>query len=269
MAKPADHLDWRKLLEEALTAPGDLGRVYTRFHDYSLTNMMLFRIQGLREPVASYQTWKSVGRQVVRGARAKEVIVPQFAKEAPPEPKEGESLDEQRERVARLVGFKVVNAVFGLSDTEGPELPPLAAPGWDTAQAERKLGVKQVPFTSADGNLQGYSIGLEYAINPVAVNPEKTRFHEWGHMILGHTTAGPRGQRVPHRGIREFEAESTAYLVANELGVMTEETAAVSRGYVQWWLDGEQPPEQSIPQVFRAADAILRAGRLALVESDA
>lgn len=259
MAKSADRLDWKKLLEEALTAPGDLGRVYTRFHDYSLTNMMLFRLQGLREPVASYQTWRSVGRQVLRGAKAKEVIVPVLVSEKPPE---DETREEQRERVARLVGFKVVNAVFGLADTEGPELPPVQMPRWDLDKALSKLGITEVPFDSMDGNLQGYSYGLNYAINPVAVNRKRTTVHEVGHIVLGHTMPLRPGERLHHRGIREFEAEATAHLVLNELDQLDEETAAHSRGYLQHWTRNEQVPELSIRQVFRASDAILKAGRV-------
>lgn len=48
----------------------------------------------------------------------------------------------------------------------------------------------------------------------------------------------------------------------NELGLMTDELATVSRGYVQWWLNNETPPEQEIRQIFRGADVILKAGRV-------
>ena len=167
-------LDWPKLLDEALTAPGDLGSTYSRFHDYSLANMMLFRMQRLFEPVAPYKRWASLGRHVVKGARAKEVIVPVIINEAPAE----ETLDEKRERVARLVGSKVVRAVFGLSDTEGPDIPPVPTPGWDLQTALSKLGVREAPFDNPNGNLQGWSHGLEFAINPIAVNRTKTTFHK-------------------------------------------------------------------------------------------
>ena len=66
-----------------------------------------------------------------------------------------------------------------------------------------------------------------------------------------------------HRGVMEFEAEATSYLVMNELELMDEETASHSRGYIRHWLQDEQPPEKSIQRVFRAADAILRSGRVA------
>ena len=260
---PETKVDWPKLLDEALTAPGNLGNVYSRFHDYSITNMLLFLMQGIREPVASYSRWKSLGRQVVRGARAKQVIVPVLVNEQPPEEEElEEPIEEKRERIARLIGFKLINGVFALSDTDGPELAPKAARGWDLQTALDKLGVHEVPFNNTNGNLQGYSHGLEYAVNPIAVNRDKTIFHELGHIVLGHTLGRALVGAEMHRGIREFQAEATAYLCMNELELMDDETASHSRGYIRHWLGVEQPDDKAIQRVFRAADAILRAGRV-------
>src|SRR5258708_23040770 len=107
MAGEPKKIEWQQLLDEALTAPGSLTGVYDRFHDYSLTNMFLFMMQGIHEPVASYSRWKSLGRQVVKGAKAKEVIVPVLVNEPANAPEiEGvksdeEPHEEQRERVAR------------------------------------------------------------------------------------------------------------------------------------------------------------------------
>ncbi len=255
-----EQLDWQGLIQEALTAPGNLAGVYDRFHDYSLANMLLFRMQGIREPVASFSRWKSLGRHVVRGARAKEVVVPVLINElAPPDE---EPVEAKRERVAKLIGFKVVRAVFALSDTDGAEMVPQPTPGWDYQQALTTLGIREVPFEDVRGNLQGYSIGTEIAINPIAVRPTKTRFHELAHVVLGHTLPHTLDDYATHRGIKEFQAEAVAYLAMNELGQLDDETAASSRGYIQHWLADEHPPDKSIQQVFTAADRILRAGRM-------
>jgi hypothetical protein len=61
----------------------------------------------------------------------------------------------------------------------------------------------------------------------------------------------------------EFQAEAVAYLAMNELGQLDDDTASWSRGYIQHWLRDEQPPDKAIQQVFRATDAILKAGRAA------
>lgn len=261
-------VDWSQLMEEALTAPGNLGNTYSRFWDYSLTNELLFFMQGVHEPVASYSRWKRLGRQVVRGSKAREVIVPIVIPEPAPEDEETpqEKPEEKKEPIARIIGFKVVRAVFGVSDTTGKELPDVPTPGWDLQQALGKLGIREVPFESTNGNLQGYSHGLEFAINPVAVNRLKTTIHELGHIVLGHTLPHHYEEYQTHRGIMEFQAEATSYLVMNELELMDEETASTSRGYIRHWLGEERPPDQAIRQVFVAADRILRAGRVAPLE---
>lgn len=249
-------------MDEALTAPGSLGDSYNRFHNYSLTNNLLFLMQGVHEPVASYKRWQSLGRHVLQGAKAKEVIVPLLVKAPSPEPApEGETIEQKRERLSRLIGFKVVRGVFALSDTDGKDVPQAPIPGWDLKQALDKLGIRQVPFDEMNGNIQGYSRGLDIAINPVAAHPEKTLFHELGHVVLGHTMPHSLGEYATHRGLKEFEAEGTAYLTMNELNLMDDETAEHSRGYIQHWLHDDQPPEASIRHVFRGAEAILRAGR--------
>ncbi len=77
-------------------------------------------------------------------------------------------------------------------------------------------------------------------------------------MTRGHH----HDEYVLHRGLMEFEAEGMAYLIMNEFNLLDDETASHSRGYIWYWLQDEQPPEKSIQRVFRAADAILRAGRI-------
>jgi antirestriction factor ArdC-like protein len=250
-------LEWSQVLETALTSPGNLYDTYSRFHDYSLGNMMLFRSQGVYEPVASYQTWKRLGRHVQRGQRAHDVIVPVMTNETVPD----EADEAKRVRIARLIGFKVIPAVFGYSQTTGPEIPPRLTPGWEPDRALEKLGIREVAFDQTNGNLQGYSVGVEFALNPMAVNTTKTRFHEMGHIVLGHTVTHHYEEYQTHRGVMEFQAEAAAYLVMNELGVLDERTAEISRGYINHWLGEEQPPDRAIQQVFTAADRILKAGR--------
>ena len=137
-------------------------------------------------------------------------------------------------------------------------------PEWDADTALEKLGITKVPFRKNDSHIQGYAHGREIAINPFAVHPSNALFHELAHIMLGHTVPERLAEYQEHRGIMEFEAEGTAYLVSNELGQLPEEQASVSRAYIQGWLKGEKPPERSIRNVFTATDSILKAGRLAI-----
>lgn len=243
------------MLDEALTAPGNLHGVYDRFYSYSFFNQLLLRMQGLREPVATYKKWAELGRQVLKGSKAKEIIRPIFSR-----PK-----DEREEPV--LIGFTPVRCIFGYSETEGEELPPVQLPEWDADIALAKLKVRRVPFTELNGNIQGASRGKEISINPVAANPAKTLIHELGHVVLGHTLPESITEYSTHRGIQEFQAEATAYLTMKELDSLDEITADRSRAYVQGWMANEPPPDAAIRQVFGAVDVILKAGRVAVVDA--
>jgi antirestriction protein ArdC len=252
-------LDWREMINTALTMPGNVGNTYNRFYSYSYTNQVYLMMQGVTEPVATYKRWQQLGRQVQRGSKAKEIVRPLIF----------EQKDEAGHVTERKVRFKPVKCLFTVSETDGDPLPPFEAPEWKYERALGALGITEVPFRVMDGNTAGYSYDRNVAINPVAVNPNKTRIHELGHITLGHTQPDGMELYKTHRGPMEFQAESTAYLVMNELEMMTETEASESRGYVQTWLRGYEPPSDTlIRQVFNATDTILKAGRAALGEVD-
>lgn len=227
-----------------------MGNTYNRFYNYSLRNQLLLRMQGVHEPVATFKGWQALSRQVIKGSRAKAIMRPLFRTVA----------DEHGQEDERLTGFKMVNCIFGLSDTEGDDLPPVEPRMWDKDQALAKLAIAEVPFDSLDGNTAGHSHGREFAINPVAKYPVKTRFHELGHIVLGHTTPDGLKEYQTHRGPMEFQAEGTSYLVMHDLDMTEHFDPGESRAYIQHWLDGERPGEELIKPVFTAADRIIRAG---------
>ena len=54
-------IDWAKIIETALTAPGNVGNTYNRFYEYSFLNQMYLLMQGVHEPVATWARWKAIG----------------------------------------------------------------------------------------------------------------------------------------------------------------------------------------------------------------
>lgn len=66
------------------------------------------------------------------------------------------------------------------------------------------------------------------------LSPAQTALHEAAHVFL-HADEEP-GEYAAHRGIKETEAESVAYVLAGLLGL---DTAAYSIGYVAGWADGD------------------------------
>lgn len=243
--------NWAELIEHALTVPGSLGNTYNRFYDYSFFNQLLLYMQGVREPVATYKRWQALGRQVQKGSKAKTIMRPLFKKE---------KADDGTEE-SRLIGFKYVKCLFTVSETEGNELPPPEIRSWQPELALANLNIEEVPFTLIDGNTAGYSIDRKLAINPVAPYPIKTLMHEMAHIVLGHTTPDQTSEYMQHRGLFEFQAEATAYLVMNELDLLEFMNASESRAYVQGWLKGETPDDKVIRKVFGATETILKAGR--------
>jgi antirestriction protein ArdC len=261
-------IDWCATLAEALNAPGALGSTYGRFYNYSFLNQIRLLMQGVAEPVATYNRWQELGRQVRKGSKARVVLAPVMVSR---EAKDGNGnvvvgSDGKPRRHQILVGFRDSRTVFGFSDTDGDELPAVALPGWDTDTALAALGIDRVAFDMVNGNIQGFSFeddnGRHVAINPTAVNPAKTLLHELAHLTLGHCTSGDQ----THGGVAEFEAEATAYLVAKELELIEWDTAE-SRAYIQGWLGGTEVTEDNITRVFAAVNKILTAGRVVVAEA--
>ena len=112
-------IDWGKIIETTLDMPGNVGNVYNRFYNYSYANQTLLWMQGAREPVATYKRWQALGRQVMKGAKAYEIIHPIFAKKT----------EDDEEPV--IIGFKAARRIFTYSQTEGEDFPPVELPEWD------------------------------------------------------------------------------------------------------------------------------------------
>lgn len=250
IAKP----EWRDLLDNMLNAEGSLGDSYKRFHNYSLRNCAFLMLQGCPvEPIATYSKWNELDRQVVKGSSAYYIQRPIQVKTDETDPETGEE--------KRITRFKPVKSVFPLSMTEGEPLPEMELPTWSKERALGALAIREVAFERFEANMAGYSINRDIAINPAGPHPQKTFAHEIAHVVLKHTEPDAHADYLKHRGLREFEAEASAHLVTAELGIMTPEMASRSRAYLQHWLRGETPPDDSIRSVFRAADEILKAGR--------
>lgn len=243
-------VDWRALLEQAMTMPGRLGDTYCRFYQYSLQNQILLWSQGVSEPCAPFSVWKALGRIPVKGG-GRAVLHPRPIRKTD---------EETGEKVVVAMRFKLKRSTFSYSNTVGPDVTWPELPAWDAQRALAALDITQVPYALIDGNCQGYSFERNVAVSPVAKFPVKTLFHELGHVMLCHTTDSAEGESPCSRGVAEFGAEAVAYLLAHELE-LCEWAPEESRAYIQHWLGDEQVTDGHIRAVFTAVDKILRAGR--------
>lgn len=271
--------DWNKLLKEAIEVPGRLSEAYRVFHNYSLGNRILAAIQLAERnlplsPIASFNRWRELGRHVRKGEKAIALYMPITVRRKAEQSETSEKDEGANQQGGSMTFFMLKRNWFALAQTEGEANQPQAStPEWDADLALQTLGIKEVPFEMLNGNCQGYAKHgvMEIAINPLAVLPMKTRFHEIAHHLLGHTGQDDEvgvmadGLNLP-KCIREAEAEATAYLCCATLGLPGMEE---SRGYIQSWLDGEKFPDKSARRVFTAADKILRAGAPASKDAEA
>jgi len=254
-----DEIQFRQLLEEAITKPGTLMRAYSLFWNYSLGNQILALMQANRRgialgPTASFNRWKELGRHVKRGEKAIELCMPVTCKRTITE--QGQDGNETETEIT-FKRFVFRRNWFMLSQTDGAEYTMPAIPAWDRARALQTLNVQEIPFEMMNGNCQGYATGRQIAINPVAQMPAKTTLHELAHVELGHTTEAIHDSETLPRNLKEVEAESVALLCLESLGM---DGAEYCRGYIQNWLQGGTIPERSAQRIFVAADKILKAG---------
>lgn len=250
------------LLDRAMTEPGQLHAAYSMFHGYSLGNQILALMQcadrGIEPgPIACFNRWKALGRHVKKGQKAIELCMPVTSKRAIERTDDAGNVTTEEATFRRFI-FR--RNWFVLSQTEGQPYTPPALPDRNKARALSALDVTEIPFDLFSGNVQGFARGRHIAVSPIAAMPEKTTFHELAHVVLGHTTeaALTDDDRTP-RSIREVQAEAVALLCCAALSLPSFEFSA---GYIQHWkAQGGEITEKQAQQIFKAADAILRAGR--------
>jgi hypothetical protein len=270
--------DWAQLLVEAVSKPGIISTAYSRFWNYSFGNQLLAMMQCMARgiepgPIHTFKGWRDLGRHVKKGQKALTLCMPVIVKrrDKPPEahidvettiePSAAESAGASAvtKRPVAVKVFTYKPHWFVLSQTEGAEYVPTITPEWREDRALSVLAVTRVSFIHPNGNCQGYAQNRSVAVSPIAALPHKTLFHEFAHVVLGHTVAEPAldDHDLTPPSLREAEAESVALICCESLGLpgITE-----CRGYIQSWLGTEVISDRSAQRIFKAADAILKAG---------
>ena len=182
----------------------------SKFHSYSLGNIWLIMLAKPEATfVAGFQKWKNMGRWVRKGERGIPILAPVIVKE-----ENEDGIDSQQ-----LVGFKVVY-VFDVSQTDGEPLPPL--PDWKSPEKNQELNDRLIRFAESQsivvsfrdlpGDVQGVSKGGAIDIDISAGT--KTLVHEIAHEMMHKDE-----NNNLDRSIKEFEAESVAYVVCRYFGL--------------------------------------------------
>jgi hypothetical protein len=282
--------DWKRFLQ-----------FQSRLHAYSPNNVMLVYAQHARayedgqvsEPspgyVAGFNTWKALGRSVVKGQHGYLVLAPlrgvsvvavseQEGRNVvrPLEKGDTPAVGEQVETRPILRGFKV-ERVFSEHQTAGEPLPPHPMPKLLEGEAPRGLGEAvmglieskgfQVDTVPDAGYLQGANGMTIWAEKRVLIRADmddaamvKTLIHEAGHCLLHEGFPG----LALGRARKEVEAESVAFVVAHAHGMATD---GYSFPYVASWASQGEDVAREIAatqrRVHEAATAILEVSAAA------
>lgn len=247
------------------------------FHNYSLNNLLLILSQRRdATTVAGFRKWQELNRQVRKGEKALKIFGYAEKKMTEEEEAEHEAHNLPIKRNANGDAVKPyfpMLSVFDIAQTdvldpEAHDPSTLAQPltgddpagiaaavtdyitaqGWTVTREHITTGA--YGYTTLDGTKK---IAIHDDLAPAQV--AKTTIHEAAHAIMHHdmTTA----EYIEHRGIKETEAESVAYIVAGTLGL---DTSSYSVGYVAQWTNADTDTiKNTAARVLKTAHHIIDA----------
>lgn len=227
-----------------------------RFHRYSYNNSLLIYLQKPDASyVAGYRTWESMERYVRKGEKGITILAPcphkvekdvdvidsltgQARRDA-----QGNPIKERKE--ITYASFRPV-AIFDISQTEGKPLPALTEelqgeiPDYRVLmESIREVAPVPIRFDSWQGSKKGHYDLMDKEIviksGMSELQTVKTAIHEMTHSILHRDQAHTKDSAT-----MEVEAESTAFIVCQHLGL---DTSDYSFGYLAGWSSTKELPE--------------------------
>lgn len=235
----------------------------SKFHNYSQGNIMLIELQNPDASlVAGYRKWQTeFERNVKKGEKAIKILMPiQVKKEYTKRDKIGKAiLDEnglEEKEIKKFLAFKYTN-VFDISQTEGKELDLFKLNELTDVVKNKNIILDSIFQIANENNCfvrfdeiddaKGYYSPIE---NEIVIKKDmadlqtiKTAVHELAHSILHNPESEystVTGYDFSQKSQKEIEAESTAYVVLNKLGL---DSSDYSFGYIASWSKGKSDDE--------------------------
>ncbi len=267
----------------------DYLKFMSKFTDYSARNTLLIAMQKPNATlVAAYGKWKQLGRQVKKGASGIEILAPVAYKTNLIEEIERPVIDEFGNRQYNPDGTEKTEIVqnpvmdiafkktyvFDVSQTEGEEIPSPVQELHGELDSDRMDAVLkalhrvtgiEIRFAEIPGDAKGFynpaddSIVVQSGMS--GAQTLKTAFHECAHKLL-HDPDLKFTTTKSARNEKEVQAESTAFIVAERIGL---DTSEYSFPYIASWSDGKQ-----LDQLTKVLDEIQQAAKTmsAAIESE-
>lgn len=227
-------------------------RFMSGFRGYSINNLLFLEFQCMKRNIvpqmfAGFSTWKKLGIRVKKGEKAfsvlapiiKKVVVAQDDNLTPAD--ESTDVSQSNQFVEKVVGFKVINRTFELSQTDGKDKIPNIVPDLqgtvdkkdEILEALEEVSGIKFQFENISSGAKGYYNRLE---NKIAIQNDmsdlqtiKTAIHETAHSLLHCDVEATKDMT---RGQKEIQAESVAFVVSSALGLDTNE---YSFPYIATW----------------------------------
>lgn len=230
------------------------------FHRYSINNLMLIIDQyPTATQVAGFRKWQTLGRQVRKGEHSlkifgystKTINADDTTKDTTAKETATDDTGDDADRVR--VSYPVLS-VFDIAQTDPVDgvddltqdrtlaqhltgddphdiLPAVA--DWLTTQGwtftREPIPGDTNGYTATDGTQR---VVIDSTLSPAQA--AKTALHEAAHVIL-HAD-DDHADYIEHRGLKETEAESVAYIVGGILGL---DTTAYTIGYITHWSNAD------------------------------
>lgn len=234
-----------------------------KFHNYSINNIMLIAGQNPEATaVAGYKAWKNkFDRQVQKGAKSMNIIAPIVQKRNVEIKDNNGNLirdnngNPKTERKPVITGYRAHN-VFDVADTKGK--PLITAKDLIKTEFENSNDYKDLynEFKDYINDELTPSVEEKHVLDDPALSsgakgyyvPKtdeivisddlsydmrfKTLIHEYAHSQLHNDDIGQTQTSEHSKSLKEIEAESSAYVVANYYGL---DTSDYSLGYLTGW----------------------------------
>lgn len=222
-----------------------------RFHRYSLHNVLLIASQKPNASyVAGFRTWNGLGRFVKKGEKGILILAPIVRRKT-------EKEEDQEESSAPIAGFRAAY-VFDVSQTVGKDLPQIGTVQGDPKEhTDRLRGFAEaqgiaVEYSEQIAPARGVSSGgkITLLLDQSAAEEFSTLAHELAHELLHRNDR----RETTSRGVRETEAEATAFVVCQAIGL---ETGSAAADYIQLWSGDAQVLTESLTYIREAASQML------------